>query len=77
MSTAIPDSSLYHVNSMEPLPVVELKELAGNDLPSLSPVQEALLPYVGGFENMWWAVWFATLATVLWYAWKHGSTDDN
>lgn len=69
-------SEIPNLNMNNELPLIELKELAGNGLPSLNPMQEALLPYVGGFENMWWAVWFVTLAVVIYYAWKHGVDED-
>lgn len=61
----------------EQLPRIELKELAGNDLPSLNPMQETFLPYLGGFENMWWTLWIVTLIVVIRYAWTHGSKESD
>ena len=62
---------------MDPeLPLIVLKELAGNDAPSLNAIQHAFLPHLGGLMNMWWAIWFLTLIVVIRYVWVNGTRKD-
>ncbi|MSU73809.1 hypothetical protein EXS56_01585 [Candidatus Kaiserbacteria bacterium] len=59
------------------LPIIALKELAGNDLPTLNTFQHVLVPYLGGIINAWWALWFVILLLVIRYTWVHGTTRED
>lgn len=48
------------------LPVIALKQLAGNEPTFLYPLQEFLLPYVDALSHAWLLVWVLT-AIVLTY----------
>ncbi len=58
--------------SQKTLPLIELKELAGNDILRLDATQSALLPYVDTIAGVWWALWICTLVFVIHYVWRHG-----
>lgn len=61
--------------SQKTLPLIELKELAGNDAPELNAMQRALVPHVDIITGIWWALWICTLVSALHYLWKHGERE--
>lgn len=42
------------------LPIIALKQLAGNEPTHLYPLQEAMLPYVDLIAHAWIALWVLT-----------------
>lgn len=66
---------------MDPLPVIELTELTGNQIPELSPLQQLLEPAVDSITLFWFALWVCTACTlfaivVREYRAKRGDTAD-
>ena len=57
---------------MEPLPLIALKELVGNDVPHLNALQLFLSPHLTLIITLWWFVWFMTLIVIIRYAIVHG-----
>jgi hypothetical protein len=64
---------------MAPTSTVIIKELAGHAAPQLDPVQTFIMERIGFFTNMWIAIWWITLAVLifkLWYDYRqhtHGA----
>jgi hypothetical protein len=44
------------------LPIIALRQLAGNSPPSLNAVQQFLLPHLPFLEAMLWCLWWGILA---------------
>ncbi len=45
--------------------IIELRELRGNLPTTLNETQQALLPYEGVMQMLWWGVWIITLVFIL------------
>jgi hypothetical protein len=45
-------------------PIIVLKELAGNPLPRLNALQEALVPFLQPLTSFWISVWIMTAFTL-------------
>ena len=54
---------------------IVLKELAGNQPPTLNKLQLLLEPNVGGITAVYWTLWITTALMVIYYVWKHGVRD--
>ena len=61
---------------MHELPVIALKELAGNDLPHLNYLQELLVPYLSYLISLWWFVWIVILVYIVYYIFTQGTSKE-